>query len=460
MNRRLRFTRIVAVSAVAATFGVAVVGCSGSSNNSGGSSSSSSQAGASAGGDASKVDAALQNGGTLTYWAWATGSDKQVAAFEKQYPKVKVTLVNAGTGNTQYTKLQNAIKAGSGAPDVAQLEYYALPQFELTKSLADLTGYGFNDLKSKFSEGTWSAVSSGDQLFALPQDAGPMAMFYNKAVFDKYQIAVPKTWDEYVAAAKKLHAANPKMYITSDNGDAGFATSMIWQAGGRPFQSDGKNVTINFQDAGTKKWTATWNTLVQNKLLSTTQGWTQDWFKQLGNGEIATLPIGAWMPGNLETNAIAASGNWRVAPMPTYDGGPPVTAQNGGSAQAVLAQSGNKDLAAGFVRWLNSSSSSTTMFQKLGNFPSTTAELGASSFLDAKPAYFGGQAINTVLADASKQVATGWQYLPFQVYANSIFADTVGQVYQRNGDLNEGLQAWQEALAKYATGQGFTVTTK
>ena len=48
-------------------------------------------------------------------------------------------LVNAGTGNDHYTKLQNAIKAGSGGPDVAQIEYQALPQFSLPGSLVDLT---------------------------------------------------------------------------------------------------------------------------------------------------------------------------------------------------------------------------------------------------------------------------------------------------------------------------------
>ena len=47
--------------------------------------------------------------------------------------KVKVNLVNAGTGTTEYTKLQNAIKAGSGAPDIAQIEYYAVPQFALAE---------------------------------------------------------------------------------------------------------------------------------------------------------------------------------------------------------------------------------------------------------------------------------------------------------------------------------------
>ncbi len=51
---------------------------------------------------------------------------------------MKVNLVNAGTGNDQYTALQNAIAAGKGVPDVAQIEYYALPQFALAKSLADI----------------------------------------------------------------------------------------------------------------------------------------------------------------------------------------------------------------------------------------------------------------------------------------------------------------------------------
>ena len=41
-------------------------------------------------------------------------AEAQVAAFEEAYPNVDVELVNAGTDNEQYTKLQNAIKAGSG----------------------------------------------------------------------------------------------------------------------------------------------------------------------------------------------------------------------------------------------------------------------------------------------------------------------------------------------------------
>ena len=60
----------------------------------------------------SALDAALEKGGDLTYWTWTPSAEAQVAAFEKAYPNVKVNLVNAGGANDQYTKLQNAIKAG------------------------------------------------------------------------------------------------------------------------------------------------------------------------------------------------------------------------------------------------------------------------------------------------------------------------------------------------------------
>jgi multiple sugar transport system substrate-binding protein len=402
------------------------------------------------------VKAALDKGGEITYWTWTPQAKAQVDAFQKAYPKVKVNLVNAGTGNDHYVKLQNAIKAGSGAPDIAQIEYFALPQFEFTGGLLDLAPYGFGSLKGDYTASTWNSVVSGNKIYGLPQDSGPMALFYNKKVFDQYGLTVPTTWDEYIADAQKLHAADPTKYITNDSGDAGFATSMIWQAGGKPFQSDGTKVTINLQDQGSKKWADMWSQLVTKGLIAPTSGWSSEWFTGLGNGTIATLVIGAWMPGNLESNVPTASGDWRVAPMPSYDG-KPATAEQGGSAQVVMKQSKNPELAAGFLWWLNNSDQSISTFLAGGGFPCTVKQLKSDQFLNDAPAYFGGQKINQVLAASADSVVPGWQYLPFQVYANSIVGDTLGQSYANKSDLNAGLQAWQNALVTYGNSQGFSV---
>ena len=114
-------------------------------------------------------------------------------------------------------------------------------------------------------------------------------------------------------------------------------------------------------------------------------------------------------------------------------------------------------LAAGFLKWLNNDEESLKIFAESGGFPSTTAQLSDPAFVDKASDYFGGQAINQVLTEASGDVVKGWQYLPFQVYANSIYGDTVGQAYSTKGDLNEGLKAWQEQLVTYGNDQGFSV---
>ncbi|MCJ1706213.1 ABC transporter substrate-binding protein [Microbacterium sp. VKM Ac-2923] len=407
-------------------------------------------------GSASDLDAALEAGGELTYWTWTPSGEAQAEAFMKEYPNVKVTVVNAGTATDEYTKLQNAISAGSGAPDVAQIEYYALQQFALSDGLLDLGAYGFGDLESDYTASTWGAVNLNGGIYGLPQDSGPMVMLYNKAVFDQFGLSVPTTWSEYIADAQKLTAADPSKFITNDAGDPGFAQPLIWQAGGQPYKTDGSSVTIDLQDAGSKKWADTWNQLLKPGLLADIPTWSDDWFRALGDGTISTIITGAWMPGILESSVPDGAGDWRVAPLPSYDGSP-VTAENGGSAQSVIKQSKNPALAAAFLKWLNNSDASIDVFLGTGGFPSTTAQLEDPAFLEEAPEYFGGQQINQVLVESSKNVVPGWEYLPYQVYANSVFPDTVGQAYANRSDLNAGLTAWQENLVTYGQSQGFDV---
>ncbi|MET8291602.1 extracellular solute-binding protein [Streptomyces sp. NPDC005132] len=405
---------------------------------------------------ATDIQAALKKGGSVTVWAWEPTLKTVVADFEKKYPKVKVNLVGDRSGDKHYTALSNAIAAGKGVPDVAQVEYFALSQYSLTKGLSDLAPYGADKLASKYTPGPWNAVSDGDKVYGLPMDSGPMAMFYNKKVFDKYKIAVPTTWDEYVDAARKLHKADPKAYIANDAGDAGFTTSMLWQAGSRPYKVDGTKVAVNFEDAGAKKYTDTWQKLIDEKLLAPINGWTDDWYKGLGDGTIATLTTGAWMPANFVSGVPNASGDWRAAPMPQWAKGEKATAENGGSSLALPALGKNKELAYAFVEYANSGDGVQSRIKE-GAFPATKAELQSTDFQNIKFDYFGGQQANKIFAESAANVGSDWSYLPFQQYANSIFNDTVGKAYISGTKLAEGLKSWQDASIKYGNEQGFTV---
>jgi multiple sugar transport system substrate-binding protein len=76
---------------------------------------------------------------TITFWSWVPNLQTEVNLFEQSHPNIKVKLVNVGAGGVEYTKLTTALKAGTGAPDVAQIEFQFLPQYELTGKLVDLS---------------------------------------------------------------------------------------------------------------------------------------------------------------------------------------------------------------------------------------------------------------------------------------------------------------------------------
>ncbi|WP_405392804.1 extracellular solute-binding protein [Streptomyces sp. NBC_01102] len=400
---------------------------------------------------------ALKEGGSITVWAWEPTLKQVVSDFEKEYPKVKVKLVNAGTGNDQYTALQNAVQAGSGVPDVAQIEYYALGQFALGKSLEDLSGYGAAEFKGDYSPGPWNAVATDDAVYALPMDSGPMALFYNKKVLDKHQIATPTTWDEYLEAARALHAADPKAYITNDTGDAGFTTSMIWQAGGSPFKSRDTSVTVDLTaDKGVTAFTKVWQKLIDEKLLAPISSWSDEWYKGLADGTIATLATGAWMPANFVSGVESASGDWRAAALPQWEKGGEVSSENGGSSLAVMKAGKSKDLAYAFNEYANHSAGVQARVEA-GAFPATTADLTSTTFLDTPFPYFGGQKANEIFARSASQVPENWSYLPYQVYANSVFNDSVGKAYVSDTTLADGLKDWQKAAVDYGNEQGFDV---
>nr|WP_129666509.1 sugar ABC transporter substrate-binding protein [Phytoactinopolyspora endophytica] len=402
------------------------------------------------------LEATLDEGGSLTVWAWEPTLDQVVDDFEAEYPEVEVDLVNAGTGDEHYTALNNAISAGSGVPDAAQIEYFALPEYALQEYVTDLTEFGAEELEGTFTPGPWGSVHQGDAIYGLPMDSGPMAMFYNQEVFDTYDVEVPATWDEYIDAARALQEADPNVYIGSDAGDAGFTTSILWQAGAHPYQVDGTDVTIDFTGEETTRFAETWQQLIDEDLVSDIPGWTDEWYQGLADGTIATLNTGAWMPANLESGVSAASGDWRVAPLPQWEEGGTASAENGGSSLAVPEASENKALAYAFIEYANAGDGVQTRLDQ-GAFPATSAHLESEEFLSREFEYFGGQQANEIFAESAANVVEGWTYLPFQVYANSIFNDTVGQAYISGTTLNEGLLAWQDASITYGEDQGFTM---
>jgi multiple sugar transport system substrate-binding protein len=407
------------------------------------------------------IDKAMQTPTELTFWTWVPNIQKEVDLFTRKYPAIKVKVVNAGQGEPQYTKLRTALKAGSGAPDVAQIEFQYIPTFSLTKSLVDLRPYGAEATKDKFVDWTWNQVKGQNgEIWGYPQDTGPMGMLYRADLFAKYGIAVPKTWDDFAAAARKLHAAAPNVYLTNLAANQnGTWMGLLWQAGAKPFTNTGADsVDINLNDDASKKLGSYWGGLIKEGAVSADPDFTDAWYQALNRGKYATWLTAAWGPVFLTTSAASTKGKWRAAPLPQWDASKQVSGNWGGSTSAVVTGTKNPIAAAKFAEFLNTDPESTKKFAtEQFLFPATKALLADPSFTGQKPEFYGGQTVNQVFSDISGTVDTQFQWPPFLDQAVNDWDETVGKSFADKSDTGAALDQWQTRVSDYAKNQGFKV---
>jgi multiple sugar transport system substrate-binding protein len=407
------------------------------------------------------IDKAMSTPTELTFWTWVPDIQQEVDLFQKKYPAIKVKIVNAGRGTEQYTKLRTALKAGTGAPDVVQIEFQYIPTFTITNDLLDLRPYGAEALKEKFVDWTWGQVSGrGGEVWAIPQDTGPMGMLYRQDILDKHGIAVPKTWDEFAAAARKLHTADPNVYLTCLSGnEAGAWHGLLWQAGAKPYAVSGaSDISIKVNDEASKELAAYWGGLAKEGVIGTEANFTDAWFGALNRGKYATWLTAAWAPVFLSGSAKSTSGKWRAAPLPQWDASTPSSGNWGGSTSAVIKTAKHPIVAAEFAKFLNSDPESAKLFAtKQFFFPATKALLVDPSYVGDAPAFYGGQTVNQVFADISSTVNLSFQWPPFLDRAVTDWTETVGKSLADKTDTVVALDQWQTRLTTFAKSQGFTV---
>ncbi|WP_305788713.1 extracellular solute-binding protein [Symbioplanes lichenis] len=406
------------------------------------------------------IDRALTTPTTITFWTWVPDVQKEVALFKKKYPAITVTVVNAGQGLDAYTKLRTALKAGTGAPDVAQIEFQYIPTFSLTNSLVDLRPYGAEATREKFVDWTWGQVTGPKgEILAYPQDTGPMGMLYRADLFDRHGIEVPATWNDFAAAARKLHAADPGVYLTNIAANEPAAWhGLMWQAGSKAYTVNGTELGLAVDDEAARKVADYWGGLAREKLISTDPDFTDTWYQGLNSGKYATWLTAAWGSVFLTGSAKATAGKWRAAPLPQWDPARPVAGNWGGSTSAVITGTKNPIAAAKFAEFLNTDHEVTKLFTTAQNFfPATKALLADPAFTGAENAFFGGQRVNELFAGISGTVDVGWQWPPFLDQASKDWTETAGKALTGGGDVAAAIGAWQERLTAYAEDQGFTV---
>lgn len=186
--------------ALAAALGISTLltGC-GSSNN------STSQKNSSA--KTSESQSAKQV--TLRFSWWGYDSLHQatlnaIKLFEQKYPNIKIKAEYAGWNG--YLDKQTTQIAGGTAADIMQINWNWIPIFSKD-------GNGFYDLnkladvlhlKENYSDNYLKYGTVNGKLNAIPVSMTGRVIWFNKTIFDKYNVPIPKTWDDLISSGNKF----------------------------------------------------------------------------------------------------------------------------------------------------------------------------------------------------------------------------------------------------------------
>lgn len=186
-----------------------LAGCGGKSNG-GAASGGGENAGANAGGEA--VKPADGEKVTIKFMhLWPQGSSAQqnklvneiITQYQTDHPNVMIQ--QEVLENEQYKNKLKILSASNELPDVGVtwaagfMDPYV--KGNLFTPLDDLLDGG---LKDKFVPGTTDAYAVGGKTYGLPIELNISPIYYNKAIFEKYNLQVPQTYDQFLQVVKTL----------------------------------------------------------------------------------------------------------------------------------------------------------------------------------------------------------------------------------------------------------------
>jgi multiple sugar transport system substrate-binding protein len=396
---------------------------------------------------------------TITWWSWLTSSEALVKEFEAQHPNIKVDYVNT-PGQVAYPKYTTALRAGTGAPDVAQIEYQMLPQFAQEGHLVDLTKYS-DKYMSDFSDFSRRLVTYQDKIFGFPNDLDPMGLIYKPDLFEKYQIEVPTTWAQFADAAAKLHTANPDMYLTYFTPNNGARLmGILWQGGVTPFEQtpDGE-WKINFTSPEAKKVMNYWGDLIKKGYVKAANDYTPEWGNDLAKGTYAADVGAIWSPTYEISPYISKDQyNWKAAPMPQWDSANPIESMWGGLSFVVTDQSKHPDEAALFAAWLGTNEKALELNGSIGGLYEASKKFkDVPAFKSTQPV-LGGQQANLMFSEVIPTLEkSNFEWSPWTQYVYGQMQTEFSKAVSGQETWDKALETIQANVTKFAEMQGFKI---
>jgi len=349
----------------------------------------------------------------LTHWAPDTVAKLEAAAktYSEAHPDVAITVRAVPFGDLLTTLRTSG--GGAGGATIAGIYDAWLPDLAKDALVAPAPEVVAADVTANWPAGIVSAASQKGALYGVPNEIDVYALNYNKKLFQEAGIAEPpKTWDEFLAAAKAL--------TSKEKGQQGFGLINSWAAGVlHPFASllvsnggdlvvDGKPV-LNSDQA--KQTFELYETLIKEgysdpAMATADANTTGPFLDNFVSGKTGMIIMANWWESALKAGMGDAFADIATAPIPVGPSGDKARSISYSWMTVVNAKASPEEQAAAwdFLTWLNGpesgpegASAMADILISMGILPSRNSDVTALSGKLADPFLAGYTA---TLADA------------------------------------------------------------
>lgn len=261
-----------------------------------------------------------------------------------------------------HTKLLTSLTAGTGAPDICDVEIGQFPNVVAGQDawLVPMDDYAAEYMPTMVPARMDVYRGADGKSYGIPYHVGAFVMYYNLGELEKFGITqadvdAVKTWDDWAALGKKYCDARGeegKYWTCVDT--AGVDWQWIGMAEYNEDWTGGFDGTANVQLDSVKKMLTFEKQMLDDGIAQVSPDGHVDLeagFQNIIDHNVVSFPKAMWYMSRFTNYMPEEKGNWYIAPCPVFEEGQKCSVGVGGTGTVVTQQSANKELAAEFLAW-------------------------------------------------------------------------------------------------------------
>ena len=383
----------------------------------------------------------------LSFWTFGNTNYEELAqAYMQEHPHIRINIRHSRDQAAHHNELTARLAAGSGAPDIFQLDIGYIQRFiHAEDRFHNLNDLGAKSVRDRYPDWVWEAAASADGSFqfGLPADIGPTVAYYRADLVEQAGLpAEPasfseaiSTWDEFVHMARRFKEQTGKPFVDSWEGIFRIVRD---QAEEEIYYSEDDGSFIGDRNPQVKR-------AYDLAALGIREGWiygagpgSEEWAQGASDGGFAVVPGPVWLVEAIRSHAPDTAGLWRVAQLPEGSA-------NWGGSILVLPRGGqHPEEAYAWVEWLVSRDHQLASFLRSGMMPSIPDLYEAPEFRSHRDEFLGGQASAEEFGKAARSVKPVY-YGPLHDQTDAYIMAALRNVEELGADPDA---EWLSALEK------------